>query len=54
MYHIHVWCLQRPEEGKGSLAIGVTNSCELPRGCQESNPGPLQEQPVLLTSKSSL
>lgn len=28
--------------------------CELPCQCWKSNPGPLQEQPVLLTSKLSL
>lgn len=33
---------------------GVTEDCELPFGCWESSPGPLGEQPVLLTTKSSL
>lgn len=28
---------------------GVTDSYELPWGCWELNPGPLEEQPVLLT-----
>lgn len=28
----------------------VINSCELPVGCWESNPGLLEEQPVLLTA----
>lgn len=32
----------------------VTDSCELPHGCWESNPDPLQEQPVLLTTEPSL
>jgi hypothetical protein len=34
--------------------IGVTNSCKLPCGCWELNPGPLEEQPVLLTTEPSL
>ena len=33
---------------------GDTNSCELPCGCWESNPGPLEEQPVFLTVEPSL
>lgn len=28
MYHMHAWCLQRPEEGIGSPGTGVTNSSE--------------------------
>jgi hypothetical protein len=35
--------------------VGVTDSCELPCGCWELNlGGPLEEQPVLLTTESSL
>jgi hypothetical protein len=30
----------------------VTDACESLCGCWELNPGPLQEQPVLLTSES--
>lgn len=26
----------------------VTDDCKLPRGCRESNPDPLEEQPVLI------
>ena len=33
---------------------GVTSTCELPCGCWELNPGPLEEQPVLLTAEPSL
>ena len=29
------------------------DSCELPSGCQELNWGPLEEQPVLLTTEPS-
>ena len=46
--------LQRPEEGTGFPRTGVTNGCEPPRGYWESNPGPLEEQPVLLTTEPSL
>ena len=41
-------------EGFGSSGMGVTDSCELPYGCWELNPGPLEEQPVLLTNEPSL
>lgn len=33
---------------------GVTNGCESPQGCWESNLGPVQEQQVLLTAQPSL
>ena len=32
---------------------GATDSCELPCGCWELNPGPLEEQSVLLTTGPS-
>jgi hypothetical protein len=32
----------------------VTDSCELSCGCWESNPGPLEEELVLLTTEPSL
>ena len=47
-------CLVRPEGGDRSPGTGVTDSCEPPRGCWELNPGPLEEQPVLLTDELSL
>lgn len=32
--------------------IGLSeNGCELPGGCWDSTPGPLQEQPVLVTAE---
>lgn len=49
MYHMHALCSQRPEEGDRLSGTGVTDGCELPRGCWEQNPGHLQEQPVPLT-----
>ena len=30
-----------------SLELGSTDSCDLPFGCWELNPGPLEEQPVV-------
>jgi hypothetical protein len=33
--------------------LGVTDSCELPYGYWESNPGPLEEQSVLSTTEPS-
>lgn len=36
------------------LITGVTDSCELPCECWELNLDPLEEQPVLLTTKPSL
>ena len=31
--------------------LGITDGCELPRGCQELNPSPPEEWSVLLTSE---
>jgi hypothetical protein len=47
-------CLWRPEEGIRSLGTGVTDGCELSCEFWESNLGPLEEQPVLLTLEPSL
>ena len=41
-------------EGIRSSGTGVTDSCELPCGCWGLNPGPLEEQPVVLTAEPSL
>ena len=41
-------------EGVRSSLTGVTDSCELPRGYQELNWGPLEEQPVLLNTEPSV
>jgi hypothetical protein len=35
---------QRPEEGTGSCGTGGPDSCELPCGLWEWNPGPVEEQ----------
>jgi hypothetical protein len=42
------------EEGIRSHGATVIDGCELPCGCWELNPGPLQEQAVLLTAEPSL
>ena len=52
MTHNHL-CPQRPEEGAGSPGARVTDSCEPPCGGWELNPGPLEEQPVFLTTEPS-
>jgi hypothetical protein len=48
------WCPKRPEEGVRSHGTGVRERCEPPWGCWESNLGPLEEQPVLLTTDLSV
>lgn len=40
----------KPEEGAEHTGTGVAQSCEPQCGCQESNLGSLQEQPVPLTT----
>ena len=41
-------------EGVRILGARVTDSGELTCGCWKLNPGPLEEQPVLLTTEPSL
>jgi hypothetical protein len=41
VYHVHAWCLRRPEGGVGSPELS---------GCWKSNPGPLQKQQALLAA----
>ena len=48
------WVVQRAEEGIRCPRTEVADGCELPCWCQELNPSPLQEQPVLLTTEPSL
>lgn len=49
-------CLEptKVKRGYQSPGTGIVDSCELPCQYWESNPGPLQEQPVLLTGAKSL
>lgn len=42
----------RREESISSPGTRVTNGCDLPCGCWDSNPGSLEKQPVLLTTGS--
>lgn len=46
-------CLVPIEEGVGIPRTVVTDSCELPYGLWERNPGPLEKQPLLLTAEPS-
>jgi hypothetical protein len=45
-------CLQKPEEALDALKWSYR--CQLPCGCWDSDAGPLEEQPVLLTTEPSL
>jgi hypothetical protein len=49
--YVHRVCLEPTEGGEQVLRTGVTDGCEPPSGCWEQNPGPLKEQPVLLTTE---
>ena len=44
-------CQAPIEEGVGFPRTGATDSCELPYGLWELNPGPLEKQSVLLTAE---
>ena len=46
------WLLWKTEQGFRSSETGVTDTCELPCGCRESNP--LEEHPVVLATESCL
>ena len=54
VYHGCAWYPQRPEEGVPSPGIGITDRCDPPCGCWESNLDPLEEQSMPLTSEPSL
>ena len=43
-----------PTKAIGSPGTGVTESCEIPCRCQNSNVGSVKEQPVFLTIVQSL
>ena len=45
---------QRPKRGHRIPWKWSTGVCKPPRSCWELNPGPLKEQPVLLTTEPSL
>lgn len=42
----YMQCLQRPEKGFRVPGTEITNGCESSCGCQEPNPGPLEELAV--------
>lgn len=46
-------CTMCPESARAP-ATGAVDGCELPCGFWESNPGPLEEQPTLLTAEPFL
>jgi hypothetical protein len=48
---VHCHYLQTHQKRKSD---GITDGCEPPCGCWEINSGPLEEQPVLLTTEPSL
>lgn len=50
LYATYVWCLCRSEDGIRAPGTGGLDSCEMACGCWESNPNPLEEQPVLLSA----
>jgi len=51
---IHGWCPWGPDEGVGFPKTGVKDSClEPPYRSWEWNQGPLEEQPLLSTTKPS-
>jgi len=50
---LHTIFHRPPHRHHGINSPTVTDSCELPYGCWELNPGPLEEKPVLLTAKLS-
>lgn len=49
MLTVCIWCLWKPKEGIGFPGPGATSSFELSHESWELNPGPLEEQRVLLT-----
>lgn len=50
--HVCAYCLQRSYPlGLELHTDGVTDGCEMPKGCWELDPGPLEEHPVLLTAE---
>ena len=55
IHRVCPWGLQRPEESFGCPGAGLTDGNELCSSeCWELNPGPLEDQPMLLTAELSL
>lgn len=53
-HHMHAWFPHRLTDGAYSSESRTTDDCEPPCGFWEQNPGPLQEQQVLLNAEPSL
>lgn len=54
---MYTMCMPGALKGQGSVGAsgtGITGGCEVPWGCWEPNPGPLEEQRVLLATEPSL
>lgn len=49
--HVPAQCLPRPERIVRPSGNGAIDGCELSRGFRDSNPGPLKEYQVLLTTE---
>lgn len=49
VHQLHAWYHGRPEE-----RFWTIKACEIPWECWELNPGPLEEEPGLLTADPSL
>lgn len=54
VHHVNTCYLRRSGEGTGSSGTGDSDDYELPCGFGELNLGPLEGQPMLLTSEPSL
>ena len=52
LHKMYILCPKQPREGSRSPETGTTNGCEPPCGFWELKPGPLEEQPVLITEPS--
>lgn len=52
VYHICAWCSRRPEEGIGFPGLDLQTVVSHQTGAETQTP--LEEQPVLVTSQSSL
>jgi hypothetical protein len=53
VFSVYVY-VYTPEESMGSSGSTVITGCEPPCGCWELNSGPLEDEPVLLTTEPSL
>lgn len=52
--HMHARCSHKPHVGNGFPGTTVTYSCEPPCVCWNPNPGPLEEEHVLLTAEPTI